>query len=117
MSSQDRYRHRRLLWEKNHRVLPQARHHVWWVLHNLLSHPVLGVWPSTRAIRFHDWTSHHLNQRKKVYYQSPRPDLQNRRAWAWHNIAGHLAIGLLPIGPSFRFHDRTSEAMHEPEWV
>jgi hypothetical protein len=111
-----RYKRRLKLWEERHRVFPRARHHVWWLLHNCVSHPILGVHASERAIWFHDWTSMHLNCRLRVR-PSAKPVIQDRSLWAWHNIAGHLAIGLVPVEASFAFHDRTSEAMNVPRWV
>jgi hypothetical protein len=115
-TSASRYDHRRRRWARRHRLLPGVRHHAWWLLHNCISHPWLGIVPSPRAIWFHDFTSQHLNQfpRQRT---SPRPQIENRWSWAWHNIAGHLAIGLLPTEGSFRFHDRTATAMKVPDWV
>lgn len=101
---------------RNHRFLPRTRHHTWWLLHNCVSHPALGVSPNQAAIWFHDWTSKHLNQRAEMR-PSPAPEIRDRRAWVWHNVAGHIAIGLLPIEASFRFHDRGAEAMGVPDWV
>ena len=111
-----RYRRRQGIWQEDHRVLPLARHHVWWLLHNCVSHPLLGIRPSTRVIWFHDWTSKHLNQHPG-HRTSPPPVIPNRRAWAWHNIAGHIAIGLAPIEVAFAFHDRTSKAMNVKHWL
>ena len=111
-----RYTRRQMLWREEHRVLPRVRHHGWWLVHNCVSHPLLGIRASERVIWFHDWTSMHLNCRSEIR-PSAKPEIPNWRLWAWHNIAGHLAIGLVPIDASFEFHDRTSEAMNVPKWV
>ncbi len=116
MSSEDRYRFRKMHWAHSGKRLAQTRHHAWWVLHNVISHPLLGVLPTSSAIWFHDWTSKHLNGRK-LLRESPKPLINNRGAWVWHNVMGHLAIGLVPCELSFKFHDRSAEAMYESEWV
>lgn len=117
-TSAGRYAHRRRAWQNKHRVLPGVRHHAWWLLHNCLSHPVLAVKPSPRAVWFHDWTSQHLNQRKKII-PSSLPDIPEGRrpAWLFHNLVCHLAIGLMPFDPVFRFHDETAESMGVEDWV
>jgi hypothetical protein len=115
-TSATRYTRRQMIWKERHRVLPLTRHHAWWLLHNMVSHPILGVWPSKRAIWFHDYTSQHLNLRRR-FLASPTPEISNRRAWVFHNVLGHLAIGLFPIGAMFRFHDKTAEAMGVPDWL
>ncbi len=38
-----------------------ARHHAWWLVHNLVSHPMIGILPVKATFRFHDWTSYRLN--------------------------------------------------------
>jgi hypothetical protein len=41
--------------------LPAAKHHFWWLLHNLVAHPAIGLFPVKTAFDFHDWTSRKLN--------------------------------------------------------
>lgn len=96
--------------------MPLFRHHLWWLLHNCISHPLLGVFPTKGMVWFHDWTSQHLNCRDHIR-PSPMPEIPSYRAWMWHNVAGHMAIGLIPVKGSFEFHDRTSEGMGVPLWV
>lgn len=115
-SSEARYARRRFAWAANHRVLPLVRHHAWWLLHNAVSHPLLGVAPTRPMVWFHDWTSMHLNQRDHLR-PSPMPQVKSRRAWVFHNVVGHLAIGLAPSSRTFAFHDRTAAAMDVPDWV
>lgn len=116
MGAGARYQRRKHLWVKNHRVLPRVRHHAWWVLHNCVSHPLMGLRASPTTVLFHDWTSMHLNQRNEIRH-SPPPEIKSRVIWAGHNILGHLAIGLAPCKTTFEFHDRGAEAMGVPYWV
>ena len=117
-TSASRFAHRQKLWKDRHRVAPTVRHHAWWLLHNLIAHPVLGLRPSPRVVWFHDWTSQHLNTRRR-FVASPPPVIPpgKERAWRFHNIVGDVAFGLAPIEAAFRFHDRTSEAMGVSDWV
>ncbi len=41
--------------------MPIWMHHAWWVLHNCVAHPLIGVLPSRRTFDFHDFTSRKLN--------------------------------------------------------
>lgn len=45
----------------NPRSLPRVKHFVWWLIHNCVAHPVIGVAPVKPAFDFHDWTSRKLN--------------------------------------------------------
>ncbi len=113
-----RYDHRVERWRMETRFLPGARHHAWWLLHNVVSHPLLGISTGNFALWLHDWTSQHLN-RRGILLRSEPPVIPagRRRAWVWHNVVGHLAIGLLPVRSSFEFHDRTARAMNVEDWV
>jgi hypothetical protein len=117
-TSGGRYAHRRRVWRDSHRFLPGVRHHAWWLLHNCSAHPVLAVSPTNWAVWFHDWTSQHLNQRRR-FIPSSLPEIPEGRlhAWVFHNAVCHVAIGLVPIGPVFRFHDRTAETMGVEDWL
>ena len=43
------------------RTLPLAQHYAWWLIHNLVAHPAIGVLPIKASFDFHDWTSRKLN--------------------------------------------------------
>jgi hypothetical protein len=43
------------------RRLPLAQHYVWWLIHNLVAHPAIGIAPVKFTFAFHDWTSRKLN--------------------------------------------------------
>lgn len=88
----------------------------WWVVHNCIAHPLLGLRVAKPTVWFHDWTSMRLNKRDHLR-PSPMPEVSRGDLWAWHNIAGHLAIGLVPCPATFAFHDRTSSSMNVRHWV
>jgi hypothetical protein len=111
-----RYGKRKRRWVAEVAVLPRLRHHGWWLLHNVVAHPALGVFPAGAAIRFHDWTSRHLNRNPRLFPSAP-PEIPRRGRWILHNVFGHLAIGLLPCRATFAWHDRTAEEMEVPDWV
>jgi len=37
--------------------LPTLRYRAWWVLHNVVAHPLIGILPCHETFEFHDWTS------------------------------------------------------------
>lgn len=39
----------------------RRRHHLWWLVHNCLAHPLIGVCPIRPFFRFHDWTARRIN--------------------------------------------------------
>ncbi len=45
----------------NPRKLPKVQHYLWWLLHNLVAHPAIGMVPVKAAFDFHDWSSRKLN--------------------------------------------------------
>ncbi len=38
------------------------KHYVWWLIHNLIAHPLIGVFPIKRWFDFHDYTSRKMRQ-------------------------------------------------------
>lgn len=54
--SQERYRKRKT-------VVPWSKHTAWWLVHNCLAHPLIGVLPVRMAFQFHDWTSRKMHGR------------------------------------------------------
>lgn len=112
------YRHQYRInkWRRAERFFPKLRHDAWWFLHNVVSHPLLGLWPSKEAIWLHDYTSQKLNRRASLR-PSPTPKIPDFYLWAKHNILGHVAIGLFPTRRAFDWHDKTAEEMKVPGWV
>lgn len=93
-----------------------ARHYAYWVLHNVLAHTFLGVFPGQKTVDFHDLTSGWLNK------QPPQvggltPNITNKWMWFVHNVVAHPAIGFLPCRLTFAFHDWTARKMGIPGWV
>ena len=43
------------------RRIPLVQHYFWWLIHNLVAHPMIGVFPIKKSFQFHDWSSHKLN--------------------------------------------------------
>jgi hypothetical protein len=40
---------------------PWASHTLWWVIHNVVAHPLIGLLPFRPLFRFHDWTSERMH--------------------------------------------------------
>lgn len=106
--------------------LPRLRHHAFWLLHNCVAHPVLGLTAKDPAIEFHELTSAWLNhvapavQRGPVMYRqfkATRPEIKNPLLWVLHNCVAHVAIGFVPSKATFAFHDWTAELMQVDGWV
>jgi hypothetical protein len=112
------YRHQKRIekWKRATRFFPKLRHDVWWFLHNVVSHPLLGVCPSTSTVWFHDYTSQKLNQRAELR-ASPMPEITDFLSWAKHNVVAHAVIGICPCELAFRWHDRTAQEMNVQDWV
>lgn len=47
--------------EQRYRNRP--RHVFWWLVHNCVAHPMIGVAPVKACFDFHDWTSRKINAR------------------------------------------------------
>lgn len=41
--------------------IPAAIHHMWWVIHNCVAHPMIGFFPVKASFDFHDYTSRKIN--------------------------------------------------------
>jgi hypothetical protein len=37
-------------------------HHFWWLVHNCVAHPMIGVMPVRHTFAFHDYTSKKINR-------------------------------------------------------
>ena len=94
-----------------------TEHARWWLLHNCVAHPLLGLFPNQRAVSYHDWTSMKLNQWAYPKDPSPLPLIDNRVAWLRHNVLAHIAIGLYPCLWTFHYHDVTALDMNVKGWV
>lgn len=88
-----------------------------WLLHNVVAHPLLGIWPRSQyTVDFHQLTSAWLNTGES-YKSVNAPRVSNRAWWMIHNVVAHLAIGFLPNKHTFEFHDWTAKKMAVKDWV
>jgi len=104
---------------------PRLRHHLLWLAHNCVAHPLLGVLPNMRTVELHTVTSNWLNKNRAMRDLVPmftemrlkeipsKPD----KWWVFHNVVAHVAIGLAPIKPCFDFHDWSAKKMDVPGWA
>ena len=40
---------------------PWTAHTFWWIIHNVIAHPLIGLIPVNRTFKFHDWTSYKMH--------------------------------------------------------
>lgn len=57
--SEERFRER--IRQFKVKSMPLALHHAWWVVHNCVAHPLIGVAPIKPFFDFHDYTSRKIN--------------------------------------------------------
>lgn len=57
--AEDRFEKRKEVFRQESK--PLYRHHVWWLIHNCIAHPMIGIAPSKFTFDFHDWTSKKIN--------------------------------------------------------
>ena len=97
---------------------PKLTHHLLWLIHNCIAHPMLGLFPGYYTVQFHNLTSNWLNL---TYSNSLKrtiiPKIPNKGRWIWHNVVSHMLIGLVPCKFTFQYHDRTAEKLGVPGWV
>lgn len=63
--SEQRYRGRVASWARMQgEPAGKVKHLSWWLLHNCVAHPLIGVLPIRATFDFHDWTSERLNAGK-----------------------------------------------------
>lgn len=111
-SSQERYNNRK----KN--FASKLEHHVWWLLHNCVAHPILGIFPNTfKSVDFHSLTSDWLNNNKIKRGYLSLPKITDQSCWVLHNVIAHTLIGIFPCRLTFEFHDKTAEKMNVKGWV
>jgi hypothetical protein len=48
-------------YDERRKARPWTAHRFWWVVHNVLSHPLIGLIPVKVAFKFHDWTSYKMH--------------------------------------------------------
>lgn len=119
-TSELRYHRRLELWTGGAggvaRLAARLRHQGWWLVHNLLVHPLLALAPRGPCVALHDWTSRRLS-RDDLLADSPAPRIERRGWWLLHNLVTHPAIGLFPCRATFAWHDRSAARMRVPGWA
>jgi hypothetical protein len=60
-TSYERFRYRTEAWRLRAKNLNQVRHAYWWLLHNCVIHPLIGVLPIKPIFDLHDWSSVRLS--------------------------------------------------------
>ena len=98
------------------RLAARLRHHGWWLVHNLVAHPLLALAPLRPSVALHDWTSRRLNLDDAIA-PSPAPRIERRLWWLLHNLVSHPTIGLFPCARSFRWLDTTARRMAVHGWI
>ena len=61
IGSEGRFQEREQRFTRDAKPAPKVRHRGWWLLHNNVAHPLLGLFPCGLTFLFHDWTSRKLN--------------------------------------------------------
>ena len=135
VGAQARYSARLRRFVEDGRPLPKLRHHALWMLHNCVAHPLLaaaGKAVSPLAVEFHELTSLWLDHQRlgrQGISEGPNgpgrsrvlsfrlPEVRESGPWMLHNIAAHVAIGLLPCKATFDLHDWSARVMGVPGWV
>jgi len=122
------------LFVKDGDPMPRVRHHMLWLLHNCVAHPLLAVAGKNvppLAVEFHELTSLWLNhkpfgsgpvlpgekQKFRHVVEFTMPKVERPFVWALHNLVAHTMIGLAPCKATFKFHDWTARLMDVPGWV
>lgn len=131
-----RYKARIKWFEKDKKAHPKLRHRAFWLLHNCVAHPLLGLFPDSYAFAFHSLTSDWLNHKtpfderevlvgfeykritqESIYLDWDKPNIKDSRAWRIHNCVAHMLIGLFPHEKTFKYHDKTAVEMDVDGWV
>ncbi len=119
-TAEGRYRRRLARWTAGRSgpglLAARLAHRGWWLLHNLVVHPLLGLVHGRRALALHDWTGRRLDADDRPRSSAP-PRIDRRLWWLVHNLAAHPAIALAPCAATFRWHDATARRMRVPGWA
>lgn len=124
-----RFKHRVSTFKEIEKSYPRLKHRFYWLLHNCVAHPALGILPNWKAIEFHQltsiWLNSHLPPRHSKWkaphnYETilifTKLDIKDKAKWMLHNCVAHVAIGLFPCRPTFKFHDWSAKYMDVEGW-
>ena len=66
----ERHQERKLNFKRAFNRLPLVRYYIWWLIHNCIAHPLIGLFPFTKlTFAFHDWTSQHMHPKMRRHKQ------------------------------------------------
>jgi hypothetical protein len=117
-TSHGRFYQRLALFKGDGKAYPRLRHFGFWLIHNCLVHPLLGVVPRPFVLDLHELSSRWLNQKRNPFvFPFVYPKIPSYFLWFFHNVFAHILIGVFPIRPMFAFHDWTATLMGVPDWV
>jgi len=57
--AEDRFEKRKEVFKQKEE--PLYKHYIWWLIHNCVAHPLIGIFPCKSTFDFHDWTSIKIN--------------------------------------------------------
>jgi len=57
--SEDRFKKRLDVFRQDNK--PIFKHHIWWLIHNCVVHPLIGFFPCKTTFDWHDYTSKRIN--------------------------------------------------------
>lgn len=77
--SADRFPKRIEKFRKAEKRFPVIQHYFWWVMHNCVTHFLIGLIPIKPFFQFHDWTSVKLNAGEAAL-STPLDDLEACKA-------------------------------------
>jgi hypothetical protein len=77
--SADRFPKRIKKFRKAEKRFPILQHYFWWVMHNCITHFLIGIVPIKPFFQFHDWTSVKLNAGESAL-STPLDDLEACKA-------------------------------------
>lgn len=73
--SADRFPVRIKKFRKAKKSFPMLQHYFWWLIHNCVTHFLIGIIPIKPFFQFHDWTSVKLNAGESAL-STPLDDLE-----------------------------------------
>ena len=62
--SEERFRDRWSLWAGV--KFGAFYHYTWWLAHNVVVHPLIGLFPFKPLFKLHDWSSHQMHNKKET---------------------------------------------------
>lgn len=122
--SQFRYMERVMAFKADGAPWPRLRHFAFWVAHNAVAHPLLGLFPGVATVQLHEVTSSWLSHdeafeaaRRVLHAKGHVPKVTKKGPWLFHNLVAHPLIAFLPCKATFSLHDWSAHRMGVPGWI